>query len=84
MLTIYFFSFLVKLSIECNNKNSKLAFFMTALGRQKYLRDILVSSKVPTQQPIHPKRELKVMSKCGKCCTACPFVKAGKKKNINK
>ena len=51
---------------------------LTAFRRQNNLRNRLVKLKVPPPQPLHPKRELKGMSNCGKPCTACPFVKTGK------
>ena len=47
---------------------------LTAFRRQNNLRDMLVKSKVPPPAPLHPSRQLKGMSKCGKACPACPFV----------
>ena len=51
---------------------------LTAFRRQNNLRDMLVKSKVPPPPPLHPSRQLKGMSKCGKACPACPFVREGK------
>ena len=51
---------------------------LTAFRRQNNLRDMLIKSKVPPPPPIHPKRVVKGMSKCGKACTACSYVEVGK------
>ena len=56
---------------------------LTAYRRQTNLRDMLIKSKVPPPPPIHPRREMKGMSKCGNSCTACTFVKEGKVVKIN-
>ena len=51
---------------------------LTAFRRQNNLRDMLVKSKVPPPAPLHPSRQLKGLSKCGKAYPACPFVREGK------
>ena len=51
---------------------------LTAYRRQNNLRDMLIKSKVPPPQSIHPKRVVKGMAKCGKTCTACAYVEVGK------
>lgn len=55
---------------------------MTAYRRQTNIRDILIKSKVPPAPERYPKRLNKGMAKCGKNCTACPFVKPGNIVNI--
>ena len=56
---------------------------LTAFKRQKNLRDFLVRAKVPSPPRPHRQRQLKGMKKCGKMCTACPFVQEGKVVKIN-
>ena len=51
---------------------------LTAFKRQKNLRDFLIRAKVPKIPRTHQERQLKGMKKCGKMCTACPYVKEGK------
>ena len=57
---------------------------LTAFRRQNNLRDMLIKSKVPPPLSLHPIREVKGMTKCGRACTACPFVKIGKTLKIEK
>ena len=57
---------------------------LTAYKRQKNLRDLLIKSKVPPPKSTHPTREIKGMNKCGKACTACPYVQQTKKIKIDK
>ena len=56
---------------------------LTAYRRQNNLRDMLIKSKVPPLPPLHPRRVIKGMAKCGEACTACPFVKEGKNIRID-
>ena len=56
---------------------------MTAFKRQRNLRDILIRSKVPEYQKKYPERNIRGMQKCGKNCTACPFIKQVKEIKIN-
>ena len=51
---------------------------MTAYRRQNNLRDILIKAKVPPAPNRYPQRQNKGMSRCGKDCTTCPYVKTGK------
>ena len=51
---------------------------LTAFKRQKNLRDFLVRAKVPKSPKTHPQRQLKGMKKCGKMCTACPYIREGR------
>ena len=55
---------------------------LTAYRRQPNLRNWLIRAKVPNGN--HQKRKLKGMTKCGKSCTACPFIREGKSLQINK
>ena len=57
---------------------------LTAYRRQNNLRDMLIKSKVSPPPPIHPRRVIKGMAKCGKTCTACPFVMERKNIKIDK
>ena len=56
---------------------------LTAYRRQLNLRNHLIRAKVPQKEKKHPKRIINGMSKCGAQCTACPYVKEGKKIRIN-
>ena len=55
-----------------------------AYRRQRNLKDILIKSKVPPQISRYPHREVKGMTKCGKMCTACPFITTGSEVKIDK
>ena len=55
---------------------------LTAYRRQPNLRNLLIRAKVPKNG--NSRRETKGMSKCGKGCTACPYIKEGKSIKINK
>ena len=57
---------------------------LTAFRRQNNLRNYLIKSKVAPPPPILPQREMKGMKKCGKACTACPFILTGKNVKIDK
>ena len=56
---------------------------LTAFKRQRNIRDILIKSKVPPAPNKFPKREARGMTKCGKDCTACPYVKTGQNVKIS-
>ena len=56
---------------------------LTAFRRQKNLRDHLIRAKVPTDPKLHPQRRSRGMKKCGKNCTACPYIKEVKSLYIN-
>ena len=56
---------------------------LTAFRRQLNLRNHLIRARVPQKERNHPKRFINGMSKCGDQCTACPYVKEGKKIRIN-
>ena len=55
---------------------------LTAFKRQKNLRDILVRARVPEAPRPYGKRLIKGMTKCGKACTASPYIKPGDKVKI--
>ena len=57
---------------------------LTAFRRQNNIRNILIKSKVPNPPKLHPERNIKGMLKCGKACTACPFINQRKTVKINK
>ena len=56
---------------------------LTAFRRQTTIRNLVIKAKVPDQPRRHEKRQLKGMVKCGKSCTACPYIKEGKTVRIN-
>jgi hypothetical protein len=56
---------------------------LTAFRRQRNIRDLLIKAKVPEPPKQHAQRNLKGMTKCGKSCTACPYIKSGKIIKIN-
>ena len=55
---------------------------MTGYRKQRNLKNYLIKSKVPPP-PKRTSRNLKGMSKCGKSCANCPYVKEGKEVKIN-
>ena len=55
---------------------------LPAYRRQIYLTNFLIKSEVAPPPPLHPQREMKGMTKCGKACTAFPFILKGK--NVKK
>ena len=55
---------------------------LVAFKKQKNLRQLLIRAKVPQKQS-YPKRKLNGMRKCGEACTACPYMKEGKRIKIN-
>ena len=50
--------------------------------RQNNIRDILIKAKVPPVPNRYPHREVKGMAKCGKNCTACPYIQTGNEVKI--
>ena len=54
---------------------------VTAYRRNPNLRNFLIRAKVPKNQD--NRRQLKGMKKCGKSCTACPFIQENKSIKIN-
>ena len=50
---------------------------LTAYKRQRNLRDLLIKSRLPNIPQQYPAGELKGVYKCGRNCTACPFIKQG-------
>ena len=69
------------------NQNLKECFPqppLIAYRRQANLRNFLVKSKLPPTPERYPRRDLKGTKRCGKACTACPFIEEGKQVKINK
>ena len=56
---------------------------MTGFRKQRNLKNYLIKAKVPPPPPKHAARELKGMSKCGKQCANCPYIKEGNEVKIN-
>ena len=51
---------------------------LIAHKRPQNLRESLIRAKVPQPPETRKKRLLKGMAKCGKSCTACPYVMEGR------
>ena len=51
---------------------------LTAFKRQRNIKDNIIRAKVAMPQDARPTRKNPGMKKCGKWCTACPYVKEGK------
>ena len=56
---------------------------LTAFRKQRNIRDILIKAKLPVPAKPYPTRQVNGMVKCGKACTACPFILEGKTVTIN-
>ena len=56
---------------------------LTAFRRQRNVRDHLIRAKVPSDPKMYPERRQRGMKKCGKNCTACPYIKEVKSLKIN-
>ena len=48
------------------------------------MHDHLIRAKVPSDPKPYPQRRQRGMRKCGKNCTACPYIKEVKSLNINR
>ena len=55
---------------------------LIANKRQRNIRQHIIRAKVQQEQT-HPRRVTKGMSKCGTNCTACPYIREGKRIKIN-
>ena len=53
---------------------------LTAFRRQKHLNDLLIKARVPENN--RPKGLQNGMTKCGRPCTACPYITTKKKVRI--
>ena len=49
-----------------------------AFKKQQNLREHIIRAKLPPPLKIHEKRKMRGMTKCGKQCSACPYIKEGK------
>jgi hypothetical protein len=56
---------------------------LTAYRRQRNIRDNLIRAKVPMDPKPYPQRKQRGVRKCGKNCTACPYIREVKSLNIN-
>ena len=56
---------------------------LIAFKRTRNLKDMTIRAKVPDPLKRYPARKVKGMSKCGKNCTACPFIMETKNVKIN-
>ena len=57
---------------------------LTAFKRQSNLCNMLIRAKVAPKPRPYPERNIKGMFKCGKQCTACPYIKEGKSVKFSK
>ena len=57
---------------------------LTAYRRQRNIRDNLIRAKVPMDPKPYPQRKQRGVRKCGKNCTACPYIREVKSLKINK
>ena len=51
---------------------------LTAFKRQANIRQHIIRAKVADPPQLRPKRQILGMTKCGKGCTACPYIKEGR------
>ena len=56
---------------------------LTAFRRQRNIRDHIIRAKVPSDPKPYPSRNIRGMKKCGKNCSACPFIREVKSLKIN-
>ena len=56
---------------------------LTAYKRQRNVRDHLIRAKVPSDPKLHPERRQRGMKKCGKNCSACPYIREVKSLKMN-
>ena len=56
---------------------------LTAYKRQKKIRDQLIRAKVPSDPKPYPARRMIDMKRCGKNCSACPYISKVKAWKIN-
>jgi hypothetical protein len=57
---------------------------LTAFKRQNNIRNYIIRSKLQVPIKQYTTRKIKGMTKCGKACTACPFILEGKYMKIDK
>jgi hypothetical protein len=50
---------------------------LTAYRRQRNIRNYIIRAKVPVISKRNTRRNFNGMKKCGKNCTACPYIKEG-------
>ena len=51
---------------------------MVTFKRQKNVKDYLIRSKIPKLNQRKSTRDKRGMTRCGKQCPACPYIKEGK------
>ena len=56
---------------------------LIAYRRQRNIRDHLIRAKVPSDPKVYPQRRQRGMKKCGKNCTACPYIREVKSLRVN-
>ena len=57
---------------------------LTAFKRPRNIKEFLIRAKVPPPPDRRDKREIKGMKKCGKQCSACPYIQEGRNIRIDK
>ena len=56
---------------------------LIAYRRQRNIRDHLIRAKLPSDPKLYPERRQRGMKKCGKSCTACPYIREVKSLKVN-
>ena len=56
---------------------------LTAYRRQTNIRNLLIKSQIPPKPKPYPDKNNRVMTNCGKACTACPYIQYGKEIKID-
>ena len=57
---------------------------LIAFKRQRNMRESLIRAKVPPPPELRPKRKIRGVVKCGKECSACPYLIEGRNIKIDK
>ena len=56
---------------------------LTAFRRQRNIKDHIIRAKLPVDPKMYPERRQRGMKKCGKNCTACPYIREVKSLRMN-
>ena len=56
---------------------------LTAFRRQRNIKDHIIRAKLPVDPKMYPEKRQRGMKKCGKNCTACPYIREVKSLRMN-